>query len=262
MKKRLIGLCLTFFLVVALSTVVFAEDYTATYRLDTDTFEENNSDDGDGSDAKKVLYINEDGKYLITGTASSDNEAITIEVSTGVTASITLQDVMLGSSGTSSSHYSVYRNLININDEANVTLLLEGNNTLYLYSYAESKAAIRVAPNASLTIEDGTDNGTGTLSVTSANAGAAIGGNGAYTIYDTSSGSVVTTTVDGESNGNITVNSGTITATKNALEEEQEAIENGSTSGGVIDSSFWENTNGGDTLYYTDGTSEDAVGNE
>lgn len=179
--------------------------YTATYDISKEI---SSADDARISlDGEKIIITLGDGNYLITGNAnaSTANKTLTIAIAKNATVNLTLEEVTLGAlriGTTVSSHYSTYRNLINIQEGANVTLSLEGTNTLSLSSYDKHKAAIRVAPTAQLTIQDGTGEGTGNLSVTSENYGAAIGGNGSDVSYD-----------EVESNGMITILSGVIDAT-------------------------------------------------
>lgn len=140
------------------------------------------------------VTITTNGNYTITGTTTTN----TITVNSGVTATITLNNVNIDLSSGSGTAFD-------IQSGANVTLILEGTNTLTsgAVSTGNSTGApgIHLPSGASLTIQ-----GSGSLSVTggssySNNGGAGIGGN------------VGIGQTDGEACGTVVILGGTVQIT-------------------------------------------------
>ncbi len=158
------------------------------------------------------LIIERDGNYKLTSN-SEVKKGGSVKIAEGVNATITLSNFKM--------EHGYDDGLFEILDEANVTLILEGDNSVRntntLLEVNGGWAAIRVVPTATLTIE-----GSGSLVVESTH-GAAIGGNGPYKKNEDSGRNEYPS----EINGDITINSGTITA----ISEEGAGIGGGFKSG-------------------------------
>lgn len=137
------------------------------------------------------VIIDQDGDYTIsgtyektTGTAHITDHVITVKKD--VSATITLKGVSIETANAN----TVKMSCIELEEGANVTLVLSGKNNLYTVS--NSRAAIHVPEGSSLTIRAGSDQAT--LYAFARAYGAGIGGN------------------SGEGHGKITIESGTVTA--------------------------------------------------
>ena len=144
------------------------------------------------------VTITEGGTYTITGSSTTTTNTIT--VNSGVTATITLSNVTIDRSETTGTAFD-------IQSGANVTLILDGTNTLTGGRYDDFNAVmaapgIHLPSGATLTIQ-----GNGFLTVTGGDGGtngfggAGIGGGTSYT-----SGS-------GGAGGNVTIRGGSVTIT-------------------------------------------------
>ncbi|WP_087162569.1 carbohydrate-binding domain-containing protein [Lachnoclostridium sp. An169] len=139
------------------------------------------------------VTITTDGTYTITGTTTTN----TITVNSGVTATITLNNVTIDRSSTTGTAFD-------IQSGANVTLNLVGTNTLTGGGYDDfngvmAAPGIHLPSGASLTIQ-----GTGSLTVTGGNGGSSgFGGAGI-------GGNSRTVTSAAEACGTITILSGTV----------------------------------------------------
>lgn len=109
------------------------------------------------------VTISADGDYTITGSAAA--VANTITVKSGVSANITLSNVNIDVSGTEKA--AAFK--IEDNSAGNVTVILEGENTLKSGKYCAGLQ--KSGMSGSLTIQ-----GSGSLTATGGDAGAGIGG--------------------------------------------------------------------------------------
>ncbi|MCL2054474.1 MAG: InlB B-repeat-containing protein [Oscillospiraceae bacterium] len=130
--------------------------------------------------ADPFLTINDGANIIITGTWWQSRR---IRIAEGATASITLYNLSLDNTGGS------YLNTISLEDNAKLTLTIEGTNTL---TASSSGAGIRVPQSATLII-----NGTGSVTITGGNNAAGIG----LSSYDSS-----------DTAGTIIIQSATVTA--------------------------------------------------
>lgn len=140
------------------------------------------------------ITITEDGTYTVTGSTTAN----TITASSGVTATMTLQNVTIDLSGVSSA------TAFTIQTGANVTLILDGSSTLTsgTDSFGSGSPGIYLPSGASLTIQ-----GSGSLTVNGGDStnsgGTGIGGNAGNLVSAAGACGTVTIT-----SGTVNVNGG------------------------------------------------------
>ncbi|MDR1447544.1 MAG: fibronectin type III domain-containing protein [Candidatus Ancillula sp.] len=196
--------------------------------------------DGDETATSGTGWTYADGVYTINSGATADaNLTITgtttnkrVVVASSATATVTLNGVSIDQSGKEDASGSVF----SISAGANVTIKLQGNNTLKSGRNVEytGYAGLNVLGGSTLTIESvaGTGSTEGSLSATGGRDGAGIGGNDNYSGGQTRGQTVGTITINGGTvtangaangagigggdhgeGGSVTINGGTITAT-------------------------------------------------
>jgi hypothetical protein len=153
--------------------------------------------------ASPVLTVTGNGPYLIKGTGSPTTDRI--QVQSGVSAAIILEDINIDVSGTSGAAAFDLSG-------ATVNLTLTGSNIL---ASGDSRAGIHAPWGSTLEISA---NSTGSLDATGGNGGAGIGGGGGVTISGgtvTATGGVSGAGIGGNSGGgggSIMIDGGTVTA--------------------------------------------------
>lgn len=177
--KRLISFLLAVLVAMSLPMTVFAEIVADISKGDV-TIRDN---DADYTDSDNHVYVGapHGGSVIVQG--SSDEKTITVDVTSGNSVNVTLDNVGIS---------SVKDAAMEITGGGDVTVNLEGTNALH---GGEDHAALQTSQDGgSLTIRDGAGDGTGGLTAQGGQCAAGIGGG------------------KNQNGSNITIESGNITA--------------------------------------------------